>query len=410
MTSGYFDPYGGTSPGPRFFIPALPFLVLGLTEAFVRWPLVTTLVALVSAARVIPAAARWNPGPDWPTLWTQFGLPAGAAAILVALPAAAAFALALTFSGVLGTRSRELELPCSRLRGAARPSERLSRLRPLRVSRRSSARAATFGASAAARAAVRARRPTVGVRAATKARRRASGEPPRNAASASVNASDARCPAIDRASTARSRSLRLYVCPTRSRRPTRSRSVRTRSAVKLRAWSDSGKRLVHLAGDGMAVKQPDHAFPIRPSRQRFVKAAGVDECSSPGRRRDAETLLEDRCGLIVDLERGVVAKSRNSLPVKLEERVSAKDVEIGSSRCELCQGLEPCRHVRIVRAKNRKELPLRSLKSRIPCRCDAAPWLPDARDAVAEALERSGGAVRRPVVANDDLERRKRLA
>jgi hypothetical protein len=117
MTSGYFDPYGGTSPGPRFFIPALPFLVLGLTEAFVRWPLVTTLVAVVSAARVIPAAARWNPGPDWPTLWTQFGLPAGASAVLVALPAAVAFALALTFSGALGTRSRELELRRSRLRG-----------------------------------------------------------------------------------------------------------------------------------------------------------------------------------------------------------------------------------------------------------------------------------------------------
>jgi hypothetical protein len=98
MTSSYFDPYGGVSPGPRFFVPALPFLAVGLAEAFVRWPMVTTVVAIASGARMMFAAARWNPGPDWPTLWTQFGLSADAAAILVALPAAAAFALALTLS------------------------------------------------------------------------------------------------------------------------------------------------------------------------------------------------------------------------------------------------------------------------------------------------------------------------
>ena len=31
--AGYFDPYGGRSPGPRFLVPALPFLLLGLPFA-----------------------------------------------------------------------------------------------------------------------------------------------------------------------------------------------------------------------------------------------------------------------------------------------------------------------------------------------------------------------------------------
>jgi hypothetical protein len=45
---GYFDPYGGLSPGPRFFAPALPFLALGLVDAYHRWPIATGLVALWS--------------------------------------------------------------------------------------------------------------------------------------------------------------------------------------------------------------------------------------------------------------------------------------------------------------------------------------------------------------------------
>ena len=37
LNCGYFLPYGGTSPGPRFLVPALPFLALGLAPAFARW-------------------------------------------------------------------------------------------------------------------------------------------------------------------------------------------------------------------------------------------------------------------------------------------------------------------------------------------------------------------------------------
>jgi hypothetical protein len=45
---GYYDPYGGDSPGPRFFIPALPFLALGLAPAFARWRTPTFLLAFCS--------------------------------------------------------------------------------------------------------------------------------------------------------------------------------------------------------------------------------------------------------------------------------------------------------------------------------------------------------------------------
>jgi hypothetical protein len=51
---GYFDPYGGDSPGPRFFIPALPFLALGLAPAFARW---RTLTSVLAGASVLASTA-----------------------------------------------------------------------------------------------------------------------------------------------------------------------------------------------------------------------------------------------------------------------------------------------------------------------------------------------------------------
>jgi hypothetical protein len=36
INAGYFLPYGGNSPGPRFFAPALPFLAVGLAPALRR--------------------------------------------------------------------------------------------------------------------------------------------------------------------------------------------------------------------------------------------------------------------------------------------------------------------------------------------------------------------------------------
>lgn len=92
LAAGYFDPYGGLSPGPRYFAPALLFLALGLPEAFRRWPRTTTAVAAVSAAATLFQAGTWGPNFDWSTIWWWAGLPrlAGMAltAALVALAAA----------------------------------------------------------------------------------------------------------------------------------------------------------------------------------------------------------------------------------------------------------------------------------------------------------------------------------
>ncbi len=52
--AGYFEPYGGDSPGPRYVIPALPFLLTGLGPAFARRP---TLTAFLAAASVIASTA-----------------------------------------------------------------------------------------------------------------------------------------------------------------------------------------------------------------------------------------------------------------------------------------------------------------------------------------------------------------
>jgi hypothetical protein len=58
-TAGYFLPYGGTSPGPRFFGPALPFLVLGLPLALDRWRLPTVALALLSLSVMTLNALAW---------------------------------------------------------------------------------------------------------------------------------------------------------------------------------------------------------------------------------------------------------------------------------------------------------------------------------------------------------------
>ena len=57
---GYFDPYGGTAPGPRYFIPALPFLALGLAPSFARLPWVTGGLAALSVVASTTAALTWS--------------------------------------------------------------------------------------------------------------------------------------------------------------------------------------------------------------------------------------------------------------------------------------------------------------------------------------------------------------
>ncbi len=56
---GYFLPYGGGSPGPRFLVPALPFLAVGLGPAFARWRRVVTVLAAVSIVASVAVEMSW---------------------------------------------------------------------------------------------------------------------------------------------------------------------------------------------------------------------------------------------------------------------------------------------------------------------------------------------------------------
>jgi hypothetical protein len=47
--SGYWLPYGGGTPGPRFLIPALPFVAIGLAYTYKRLPALTLGLAIPSA-------------------------------------------------------------------------------------------------------------------------------------------------------------------------------------------------------------------------------------------------------------------------------------------------------------------------------------------------------------------------
>lgn len=124
LNSGYFLPYGGDSPGPRFIVIALPFLALGLPFAFAAKPVLTTALAAVSVIASVAIALSWPAaansthgyrGTVWVEIvklihhgaaaplasWTQdsaltwVGAPPLITAVAVALTAAAAFVIAV---------------------------------------------------------------------------------------------------------------------------------------------------------------------------------------------------------------------------------------------------------------------------------------------------------------------------
>jgi hypothetical protein len=72
VNCGYFLPYGGISPGPRFLIPALPFLCLGLPGAFRRHPRLTALLAALSVAATLALTLVWSTNPHFErTVWWE---------------------------------------------------------------------------------------------------------------------------------------------------------------------------------------------------------------------------------------------------------------------------------------------------------------------------------------------------
>jgi hypothetical protein len=69
LDAGYFLPYGGGTPGPRFLAPALPFLALGLPFAVERFRLPTLVLALASAALTTVDSVTWGVRPSLDTSW-----------------------------------------------------------------------------------------------------------------------------------------------------------------------------------------------------------------------------------------------------------------------------------------------------------------------------------------------------
>ena len=98
LDAGYFLPYGGNSPGPRFLVPALPFLALGIPYALARACRLTLALAAVSAVltagdgltwSIRAEGDRWYPGHGISDLaktvwaWLGAGRLTGAAAVVV---------------------------------------------------------------------------------------------------------------------------------------------------------------------------------------------------------------------------------------------------------------------------------------------------------------------------------------
>jgi hypothetical protein len=67
--SGFWGPFGGWGPGPRYLVPMLPFLAVPLALAWRHLPLTTCALAVVSAGIMVAATATDPLIPDDPARW-----------------------------------------------------------------------------------------------------------------------------------------------------------------------------------------------------------------------------------------------------------------------------------------------------------------------------------------------------
>jgi hypothetical protein len=120
--AAYWQPYGGGTPGPRFLIPMLPFLALGLAFAYRRFPATTLALAIPSAVCMLAAGLTYpligDQGTglwvDWladgrleHTLATVFGVHSNwlaAIPVLLFVALAAGFAFAATPRAAIAAR------------------------------------------------------------------------------------------------------------------------------------------------------------------------------------------------------------------------------------------------------------------------------------------------------------------
>jgi hypothetical protein len=124
--AGYYLPFGGDSPGPRFLVAVLPFLALPLALSYRRFPGVTIGLALASVATMVLATAgdpqiytddtglwatRLGAGDFEPTLLSAAGAGTGWVALIPFLAGVGgALALASRASAGLRISHRELGL------------------------------------------------------------------------------------------------------------------------------------------------------------------------------------------------------------------------------------------------------------------------------------------------------------
>ncbi len=108
--SAYWQPLGGDTPGPRFLIPVLPFLAVGLAPAFRRFRALTLGLAVASGVMMVAGAltyplvtadgtAIWAQRLAWADLEHTLLTPMGVTnPWLAVVPVLAALAAAVTFA------------------------------------------------------------------------------------------------------------------------------------------------------------------------------------------------------------------------------------------------------------------------------------------------------------------------